>query len=142
MIGYGKIVFLAGLVDLGQEGDQTWKSHVTMELKKLGFSVINPATTFVVTRPVEDDEYLKELGHKIRRINEYAMANSDYIIARITERMSVGTVTELMLCQGLEKKCIIVWDSDAEPPLYLFTFELPVVRSFDEAIDYIILREE
>ena len=94
MIGYGKIVFLAGLIDLGQDNDQSWKSHVTMELKKLGFSVINPATTFVVTRPVEDDEYLIELGHKIRRINEYAMANSDYIIARITERMSVGTVTE------------------------------------------------
>ena len=65
MIGYGKIVFLAGLVDLGQDGDQTWKSHVTMELKKLGFSVINPATTFVVTRPVEDDEYLIELGYNV-----------------------------------------------------------------------------
>ena len=139
MIGYGKIVFLAGLVDLGQSNDQSWKSHITMELKKLGFSVINPATTFVVTRPVEDDEYLKELGYKIRSINEFAMARSDYVIARITERMSVGTVTELMLCQGLEKKCVIVWDSDAEPPLYLFTFELPVVRSFDEAIEYIKL---
>ena len=139
MIGYGKIVFLAGLIDLGQSNDQSWKSHITMELKKLGFSVINPATTFVVTRPVEDDEYLKELGYKIRSINEFAMARSDYVIARITERMSVGTVTELMLCQGLEKKCVIVWDSDAEPPLYLFTFELPVVRSFDEAIEYIKL---
>ena len=139
MIGYGKIVFLAGLIDLGQSNDQSWKSHITMELKKLGFSVINPATTFIVTRPVEDDEYLKELGYKIRSINEFAMARSDYVIARITERMSVGTVTELMLCQGLEKKCVIVWDSDAEPPLYLFTFELPVVRSFDEAIEYIKL---
>ena len=139
MIGYGKIVFLAGLVDLGQEGDQTWKSHVTLELKKLGFTVINPATTFIVTRPVEDDEYLMELGYKIRRINEYAMANSDYIIARITERMSVGTVTELMLCNKHEKECVIVWDSDAEPPLYLFTFGLTVVRSFDEAIEYIKL---
>ena len=138
MIGYGKIVFLAGLVDLGQNGDQTWKSHVTMELKKLGFSVINPATTFTITRPVDDEDTI-ELGYKIRVINEHAMVMSDYIIARITERMSVGTVTELMLCQGLEKKCIIVWDSDAEPPLYLFTFELPVVRSFDEAIEYIKL---
>ena len=139
MIGYGKIVFLAGLIDLGQDNDQSWKSHITMELKKLGFSVINPATTFVVTRPVEDDEYLIELGHKIRRINEYAMANSDYIIARITERMSVGTVTELMLCNKHEKECVIVWDSDVEPPLYLFTFGLTVVRSFDEAIEYIKL---
>ena len=139
MIGYGKIVFLAGLIDLGQDNDQSWKSHVTMELKKLGFSVINPATTFVVTRPVEDDEYLIELGHKIRRINEYAMANSDYIIARITERMSVGTVTELMLCHEHKKECVIVWDSDVEPPLYLFTFGLTVVRSFDEAIEYIKL---
>lgn len=137
MIGYGKIVFLAGLVDLGQDGDQTWKAHVTMELKKLGFSVINPATTFLVTRPVEDDEYLTELGYKIRAINEYAMKNSDFIIARITERMSVGTVTELMLCQKHQKRCVIVWDSDAEPPLYLFTFELPVVRDFDSAIEYI-----
>ena len=138
MIGYGKIVFLAGLVDLGQEGDQTWKEQVTFELKKLGFSIINPATTFIVTRPIEDEETL-ELGYKIRGINEFAMANSDYIIARVTERMSVGTVTELMLCQGLEKKCVIVWDSDVEPPLYLFTFGLPVVRSFDEAIEYIKL---
>ena len=69
MIGYGKIVFLAGLVDLGQEGDQTWKSHVTLELKKLGFTVINPATTFIVTRPVEDEDTM-ELGYKIRDINE------------------------------------------------------------------------
>ena len=137
MIGYGKIVFLAGLVDLGQDGDQTWKAHVTMELKKSGYSVINPATTFLVTRPVEDDEYLTELGYKIRAINEYAMKNSDFIIARITERMSVGTVTELMLCQKHQKRCVIVWDSDAEPPLYLFTFELPVVRDFDSAIEYI-----
>ena len=139
MIGYGKIVFLAGLIDLGQSNDQSWKSHITMELKKLGFSVINPATTFVVTRPVEDDEYLKELGYKIRSINEFAMANSDYIIARITERMSVGTVTELEFCQRVGQKCVIVWDSDVEPPLYLFTFELPVVRSFNEAIEYIKL---
>jgi hypothetical protein len=137
VIGYGKIVFLAGLVDLGQDGDQTWKSHVTMELKKLGFTIINPATTFVVTRPVEDDEYLEELGYKIRRINEFALDNSDYVIARITERMSVGTVTELAFCQNVGQKCVIVWDSDAEPPLYLFTFELPVVRTFDEAIEYI-----
>ena len=133
---------MAGLVDLGQDGDQTWKSHVTMELKKLGFTVINPATTFVVTRPVEDDEYLKELGYKIRRINEFALDNSDYVIARVTERMSVGTVTELEFCERVGQKCIIVWDSDAEPPLYLFTFELPVVRSFDDAIDYIKLCEE
>ena len=137
MIGYGKIVFLAGLIDLGQDSDQTWKAHITMELKKNGYSVINPATTFLVTRPVEDDEYLTELGYKIRAINEYAMKNSDFIIARITERMSVGTVTELMLCQKHQKRCVIVWDSDAEPPLYLFTFELPVVRDFDSAIEYI-----
>ena len=139
MIGYGKIVFLAGLIDLGQDNDQSWKSHVTMELKKLGFSVINPATTFVVTRPVEDDEYLMELGYKIRRINEYAMANSDYVIARITERMSVGTVTELEFCKQVGQRCVVVWDSDIEPPLYLFTFGLKVVRSFDEAIEYIKL---
>ena len=138
MIGYGKIVFLAGLVDLGQDGDQTWKSHVTLELKKLGFTVINPATTFIVTRPVEDEDTI-ELGYKIRDINEHAMIMSDYIIARITERMSVGTVTELMLCNKHEKECVIVWDSDAEPPLYLFTFGLTVVRSFDEAIEYIKL---
>ena len=138
MIGYGKIVFLAGLVDLGQEGDQTWKSHVTLELKKLGFTVINPATTFIVTRPVEDEDTI-ELGYKIRTINEHAMVMSDYIIARITERMSVGTVTELMLCNKHEKECVIVWDSDVEPPLYLFTFGLTVVRSFDEAIEYIKL---
>jgi hypothetical protein len=138
MMGYGKIVFLAGLIDLGQDNDQSWKSHVTMELKKLGFSVINPATTFTITRPVDDEETI-ELGYKIRAINEYAMVMSDYIIARITERMSVGTVTELMLCSDHEKECVIVWDSDVEPPLYLFTFGLPVVRSFDEAIEYIKL---
>lgn len=136
MIGYGKIVFLAGLVDLGQENDQDWKTSITFELKKLGFSVINPATTFIVTRPV-DDVHTEMLGHKIRGINEYAMKTSDYIIARVTERMSVGTVTELLLCQRYQKQCVIVWDSDIEPPLYLFTFELPVVRSFKEAIDYI-----
>ena len=138
MIGYGKIVFLAGLIDLGQSNDQSWKSHVTMELKKLGFSVINPATTFTITRPVDDEDTI-ELGYKIRTINEHAMVMSDCIIARITERMSVGTVTELMLCQRIGKKCVIVWDSDAEPPLYLFTFGLTVVRSFDEAIEYIKL---
>lgn len=138
MIGYGKIVFLAGLVDLGQEGDQTWKSHVTLELKKLGFSVINPATTFTITRPIDDEDTTK-LGCKIRDINEHAMVMSDYIIARITERMSVGTVTELMLCHEHKKECVIVWDSDIEPPLYLFTFGLTVVRSFDEAIEYIKL---
>ena len=138
MIGYGKIVFLAGLIDLGQDNDQSWKSHVTFELKKLGFSVINPATTFTITRPVDDEETM-ELGYKIRRINEFALDNSDYVIARITERMSVGTVTELEFCQRVGQKCVIVWDSDVEPPLYLFTFELPVVRSFDEAIEYIKL---
>ena len=138
MIGYGKLVFLAGLVDLGQDGDQTWKSHVTFELKKLGFSVINPATTFTITRPVDDEDTI-ELGYKIRAINEHAMVMSVYIIARITERMSVGTVTELEFCQRVGQKCVIVWDSDVEPPLYLFTFELPVVRSFDEAIEYIKL---
>lgn len=138
MIGYGKIVFLAGLIDLGQDNDQSWKSHVTFELKKLGFSVINPATTFVITRPIDDEETM-ELGYKIRRINEFALDNSDYVIARITERMSVGTVTELEFCQRVGQKCVIVWDSDVEPPLYLFTFELPVVRSFDEAIEYIKL---
>jgi hypothetical protein len=138
MMGYGKIVFLAGLIDLGQDNDQSWKSHVTFELKMLGFSVINPATTFTITRPVNDEDTI-ELGYKIRAINEYAMVMSDYIIARITERMSVGTVTELMLCSDHEKECVIVWDSDVEPPLYLFTFGLPVVRSFDEAIEYIKL---
>ena len=138
MIGYGKIVFLAGLIDLGQSNDQSWKSHVTFELKKLGFSVINPATTFTITRPI-DDEDTTELGCKIRVINEHAMVMSDYIIARITERMSVGTVTELMLCHEHKKECVIVWDSDIEPPLYLFTFGLTVVRSFDEAIEYIKL---
>ena len=138
MIGYGKIVFLAGLIDLGQDNDQSWKSHVTMELKKLGFSVINPATTFTITRPVDDEDTI-ELGYKIRDINEHAMVMSDYIIARITERMSVGTVTELMLCHEHKKECVIVWDSDVEPPLYLFTFGLTVVRSFDEAIEYIKL---
>ena len=138
MIGYGKIVFLAGLIDLGQDNDQSWKSHVTFELKKLGFSVINPATTFTITRPI-DDEDTTELGCKIRVINEHAMVMSDYIIARITERMSVGTVTELMLCHEHKKECVIVWDSDIEPPLYLFTFGLTVVRSFDEAIEYIKL---
>ena len=138
MIGYGKIVFLAGLIDLGQDNDQSWKSHVTFELKKLGFSVINPATTFTITRPI-DDEDTTELGCKIRAINEHAMVMSDYIIARITERMSVGTVTELMLCHEHKKECVIVWDSDIEPPLYLFTFGLTVVRSFDEAIEYIKL---
>lgn len=138
MMGYGKIVFLAGLIDLGQDNDQSWKSHVTLKLKKLGFTVINPATTFIVTRPVEDEDTI-ELGYKIRAINEHAMVMSDYIIARITERMSVGTVTELMLCNKHEKECVIVWDSDAEPPLYLFTFGLTVVRSFDEAIEYIKL---
>lgn len=138
MIGYGKIVFLAGLIDLGQDNDQSWKSHVTFELKKLGFSVINPATTFTITRPVDDEDTI-ELGYKIRVINEHAMVMSDYIIARITERMSVGTVTELMLCSDHEKECVIVWDSDVEPPLYLFTFGLTVVRSFDEAIEYIKL---
>lgn len=138
MMGYGKLVFLAGLVDLGQEGDQTWKEHVTFELKKLGYSVINPATTFVVTRPIDDEETM-ELGYKIRNINEHAMIISDYIIARVTERMSVGTVTELMLCHDYEKECVIVWDTDVEPPLYLFTFGLTVVRSFDEAIEYIKL---
>lgn len=136
MIGYGKIVFLAGLVDLGQEGDQTWKERVTFELKKLGYSVINPATTFVITRPIEDEE-TTELAYKVRRINEFAMDNSDYVIARVTERMSVGTVTELALCQNVNQKCVIVWDTDVQPPLYLFTFELPVVRTFDEAIEYI-----
>ena len=138
MMGYGKIVFLAGLIDLGQDNDQSWKSHVTFELKKLGFSVINPATTFTITRPVDDEDTI-ELGYKIRVINEHAMVMSDYIIARITERMSVGTVTELMLCSDHEKECVIVWDSDVEPPLYLFTFGLTVVRSFDEAIEYIKL---
>ena len=138
MIGYGKIVFLAGLIDLGQDNDQSWKSHVTFELKKLGFSVINPATTFTITRPVDDEDTI-ELGYKIRDINEHAMVMSDYIIARITERMSVGTVTELMLCHEHKKECVIVWDSDVEPPLYLFTFGLTVVRSFDEAIEYIKL---
>jgi hypothetical protein len=138
VIGYGKIVFLAGLIDLGQDNDQSWKSHVTFELKMLGFSVINPATTFTITRPVNDEDTI-ELGYKIRAINEYAMVMSDYIIARITERMSVGTVTELMLCNKHEKECVIVWDSDVEPPLYLFTFGLPVVRNFDEAIEYIKL---
>ena len=138
MIGYGKIVFLAGLIDLGQSNDQSWKSHVTFELKKLGFSVINPATTFVITRPIDDEETM-ELGYKIRRINEFALDNSDYVIARITERMSVGTVTELEFCQRVGQKCVIVWDSDIEPPLYLFTFGLTVVRSFDEAIEYIKL---
>ena len=138
MMGYGKIVFLAGLIDLGQDNDQSWKSHVTFELKKLGFSVINPATTFTITRPVDDEDTI-ELGYKIRRINEHAMVMSDYIIARVTERMSVGTVTELMLCNKRDKECVIVWDSDVEPPLYLFTFDLPVVRSFDEAIEYIKL---
>lgn len=137
-MGYGKIVFLAGLIDLGQDNDQSWKSHVTFELKKLGFSVINPATTFTITRPVDDEDTI-ELGYKIRVINEHAMVMSDYIIARITERMSVGTVTELMLCSDHEKECVIVWDSDVEPPLYLFTFGLTVVRSFDEAIEYIKL---
>ena len=136
MIGYGKLVFLAGLVDLGQENDQNWKLQVTFRLKQLGYSVINPATTFVVTRPI-DDEDTTELAYKIRRINEYAMDNSDYVIARVTERMSVGTITELVLCQNVKQKCIIVWDTDVQPPLYLFTFDLPVVRSFDEAIEYI-----
>ena len=138
MIGYGKIVFLAGLIDLGQDNDQSWKSHVTFELKKLGFSVINPATTFVITRPVDDEETI-ELGYKIRRINEFALDNSDYVIARITERMSVGTVTELEFCKRVGQRCVVVWDSDVEPPLYLFTFGLTVVRSFDEAIEYIKL---
>jgi hypothetical protein len=141
MIGYGKIVFLAGLVDLGQHDDQNWKTDITFQLKKLGFTVINPATTFIVTRPTNDED-TKKLAYKVRAINEYAMKNSDYIIARITERMSVGTVTELVLCHNYGKRCVIVWDSDVEPPLYLFTFDLPVVRSFDEAVEHIKLCEE
>ena len=137
MIGYGKIVFLAGLIDLGQENDQTWKDYVADKLSHLGYTVINPATTFVITRPVRDED-TKDLAYKVRRINDFGIVSSDYIIARITECMSVGTVTELLLCQRENKKCVIVWDSKIDPPLYLFTFELPVVRTFDKAIEYIV----
>ena len=136
MMGYGKLVFLAGLVDLKQENDETWKEQITFELKKLGFSVINPATTFTVTRPTQGEKTI-ELAHKVKIINEFIIKNSDYVIARVTERMSVGTITELTLCQSFGKQCVIVWDTDIEPPLYLFTFGLPVVKSFNEAIEYI-----
>ena len=135
MTGEGKVVFLAGAIDLVPSEEQSWKSLAQMKLKFHGFTVVDPAKTFNVCYP-EDAYARKRLGKKLREINENAILMSDFIIARMTSTMSIGTVTELQLCANNEKPCAIFWDSEDIIPVYLYTFNLPIYTSLDECVQW------
>lgn len=136
MHGEGKVVFLAGAIDLVPKEEQNWKDLAKMKLKFSGFTVVDPAKTFDVFYP-EDARAKKRLGNKLRQINESGILHSDFVIARITSVMSIGTVTELELCKNKEKPCVIFWDSDDEVPLYLYTFDLPIFVDLNDCVRWI-----
>lgn len=135
MNGEGKVVFLAGAIDLVPSEEQSWKSLAQMKLKFHGFTVVDPAKTFNVCYP-EDTYARQRLGKKLREMNENAILMSDFIIARMTNTMSIGTVTELQLCANNDKPCVIFWDSEDIVPLYLYTFNLPIYTSLDECVKW------
>ena len=136
MNGEGLVVFLAGAIDLVPQEEQNWKESAKMKLKFGGFTVVDPAKTFSVYYP-EEGRARKRLGDKLREINESGILHSDFIIARITSTMSVGTVTELQLCKDNEKSCVIFWDSEDVVPLYLYTFNLPIFTTLDDCVYWI-----
>lgn len=135
MTGEGKVVFLAGAIDLVPSEEQSWKSLAQMKLKFHGFTVVDPAKTFNVCYP-EDTYARQRLGKKLREMNENAILMSDFIIARMTNTMSIGTVTELQLCANNDKPCAIFWDSEDIVPVYLYTFNLPIYTSLDECVKW------
>lgn len=136
MNGEGMVVFLAGAIDLVAPSEQDWKEKARMKLKFSGFTVVDPAKTFDVYYP-ESDRARERLGNKLREINENGILHSDFIIARITSTMSVGTVTELQLCKDNEKPCSIFWDSEDDIPLYLYTFNLPIFTTLDDCVCWV-----